>query len=108
MKFCTLEQPSRKLLYFIGFVFFVYTRELLEDQLDIIFIDKRAEYFEFIIFYTIGDLFCGFFVLIVSKRTQNENLEKKIKSIKKDDSGRIDLSKRNSLIYNNTQMNYKE
>ena len=103
MKFCTLEQPSRKLLYFIGFVFFVYTRELLEDQLDIIFIDKRAEYFEFIIFYTIGDLFCGFFVLIVSKRTQNENLEKKIKSIKKDDSGRIDLSKRNSLIYNNTQ-----
>ncbi len=103
MKFCTLEQPSRKLLYFIGYVFFAFIKELLEDQLDIIFHDKSAKYFEFIIFYNIGDLLCGFFVLIINRTTQDENIEKKTKNIKKNDTGRIDLSRKNSLIYNNAQ-----
>ncbi len=86
MNFCSLEKPSIKLLYFIGFAFFVYIRELLEDKLDIIFIDKRAEYFEFTIFFTSGDLFCGFFALIISKRTKEKNKDKNQKKNKKKDS----------------------
>ena len=101
MNFCSLEKPSIKLLYFIGFAFFVYIRELLEDKLDIIFIDKRAEYFEFTIFFTSGDLFCGFFALIISKRTKEKNKDKNQKKNKKKDSdnGKIDLAKNNVLIY---------
>ena len=99
MNFCSLEKPSIKLLYFIGFAFFVYIRELLEDKLDIIFIDKRAEYFEFTIFFTAGDLFCGFFELIINKKKKKENKDKKQNKNKNKDNDKIDLAKNNVLIY---------
>lgn len=110
---CSLEPPSLKLLYFIGYIIFLFLREILKERIDLIFKDKKVEYFELRIFYTIGDLFCGFFALIVKKRTKNkknhiiQNNYDKIQKPKKTSSNKIDLSKKNPLIYNNNESGLK-
>jgi hypothetical protein len=63
MSFCILEPPSKKMLYFLGYIVFAYIRELFEYQLNDIFKKKEAQFFEFAYFYTIGDLICGLLVL---------------------------------------------
>ena len=103
MKCCTFGAPSKKILYFIGIFIFIFLKELLEyKEIDCLFKDKRAQYFESIIFYTIGDLLSGFFALIVKKRT-NIKIEKNLKNHKKINSGKIDLSKKTPLIYKRTE-----
>ena len=64
MKFCIFEAPSKKMLYFLGYIVFAYIRELIEFKLNEIFKNKKAQFFEFTYFYTIGDLSCGLFILI--------------------------------------------
>ena len=98
MGFCTLEPPSIKIIYFIGYISFAFLREKLEDKLDLIFLDKRAEYFEFTIFYTLGDLLCFFFALIVKKRTLSKKIE--IKKQPKKSSNKININIDTTLIYN--------
>ena len=64
MKCCIFEAPSKKMLYFLGYIIFAYIRELIEFKLNEIFKNKKAQFFEFTYFYTIGDLSCGLFILI--------------------------------------------
>jgi hypothetical protein len=105
MNLCTLEPPSEKYLYCIGFVIFVTIKFLLEDRIDKIFIDSRAKNFELIIIFAIGDLLCGFFVLIMNiKNKSNDILPIKEKKIP---SGKIDLAERNALIFNNNRSKLK-
>ena len=99
MSLCTLQPPSKKILYFLFFIILIYLKGLLEKKIDDIFLDKRALYFESTIFYTIGDLLCGFLVLIVKKRTTNKKIEAKPIKNKKIPSGKIDLAEKNALIY---------
>ena len=74
MSLCTLQPPSKKILYFLFFIILIYLKGLLEKKIDDIFLDKRALYFESTIFYTIGDLLWGFLALIVKKRTTNKKI----------------------------------
>ena len=99
MSLCTLQPPSKKILYFVFFIIFIYLKNLLEKKIDKIFSDKRALYFESTIFYTLGDLLCGFFALIVKKRTTNKKIESKPLKKKKIPSDKIDLVEQNALIY---------
>jgi len=64
MKCCIFEAPSKKMLYFLGYIAFAYIRELFENQLSKIIKKKEAQFFEFTYFLTLGDLICGLFVII--------------------------------------------
>ena len=64
MKFYIFEPPSKKMLYFLGYIAFAYIRELFENQLSEIIKKKEAQFCEFTYFLTLGDLICGLFVFI--------------------------------------------
>ena len=98
----TVEPPSIKFLYFIFYIILGFMKELFEEKIGYFFVDPIAKYFEFTIIYTIGDLLCGFFALIVKKRTNSGTIEEKPIVKKKINSGKIDLSEKNTLIYNKT------
>lgn len=104
MSFCIFEPPSKKILYFLGYIIFAYIRELFEYKLDKIFLHKEVQFFEFAFFYTIGDLLCGLLVLIINKRTDsikidgNENSKNDLK---------YNSTMNNTLIFNDSQSNSK-
>ena len=101
MSILVFAPPSKKVLFFVGFIFFSYTKELLQDiKIDILFSDRRAEYFELNIFYTIGDLLSGFFELIIKKRINNKDVGQKPFHVKIP-SGKIDLTTISPLIFTN-------
>ena len=70
-----LETPSKKILYFLGYVLFACIRETLEILLDRRIANKQAQYFEFALSYSVGDLFCGILVYIVKKRTDSRKID---------------------------------
>ena len=104
MKICIFEPPSKKLLYFLGYIVLAYIRELFEYQLNDIFKRKEAQFFEFAFFYTIGDLICGLFVLIINKRTDSIKIDE-------NETSKNDLkytsSMKKSLIFNDSQSDLK-
>ena len=103
MSFFVFAPPSKKILFFIGFIFFAYIKELLQDKkIDFLFVDRRAEYFELTIFYSIGDLLSGFFALIVKKRTYTIDIGQNPTHIKIP-SGKVDLTKLSPLIFENNK-----
>lgn len=104
MKFCIFEPPSKKLLYYLGYIVFAYIRELFEYQLNHIFEKKEAQFFEFAFFYTIGDLICGLLVLIIKKRSDSVKIEETENS--KNDL-KYTSSMKNSLIFNDNQSNLR-
>ena len=100
MGFCILESPSKKVFYFISFIISLFIKGLLEKQINKIFKDKRARYFELTIFYSIGDLLCGFLALIVIKRSRSKNIERKsTKKKEKMPSDKINLAEKNALLF---------
>ena len=104
MKFCIFEAPSKKILYFLGYIVFAYIRELFEYLLNDIFKRKEAQFFEFAFFYTIGDLICGLFVLIINKRTDSIKID--VNENSKNDL-KYTSTMKNSLIFNDSQSNLK-
>ena len=107
MALCSIEPPSEKYIYFLGFITFVTFKYLLEDKIDKIFIDRRAEYFELIIVFTIGDLLCGFFVLIMEIRTKYKDNEIIPLKPRQTPSGKINLAEKNALIFHNNDSKLK-
>ena len=100
MGFCILESPSKKVFYFVSFIISLFIKGLLEKQINKIFKDKRARYFELTIFYSIGDLLCGFLALIVIKRSRSKNTERKsTKKKEKMPSDKINLAEKNALLF---------
>ena len=103
MSFCIFEPPSKKMLYFLGYIVFAYIRELFEYQLNDIFKKKEAQFFEFAFFYTIGDLICGLLVLIIKKRTDSAKIDG---NTSKNDL-KCSSTMKNSLIFNDSQSDLK-
>ena len=104
MKFCIFEPPSKKMLYYLGYIVFAYIRELFEYQLNGIFKKKEAQFFEFAFFYTIGDLICGLLVLVIKKRTDSVKINE-TESSKND--VKYTSSMESSLIFNDSQSNLR-
>ena len=102
---CSLEPPSKKIIYFISFILFINVKNYLEEKIRDIFSDRRAKNFEFTILYSIGDLLSGFFVLIVKKRTNSKIIDSKPIKKKKVSSNKINLLEKNELLYNKREPN---
>ena len=109
MVYCILEPPSKKLIYFLGYIIFAYIREILEGFLNGSFNNKGAKFFEFAISYTIGDLICGLFVLIIKKRTDSAKIDEmpKFQNSLKNCKSITDLNKKNSLIFTDEESEIK-
>ena len=109
MNCCILEAPSKKLIYFIGYIIFSYIKELIERLLDKRFDHKKAQYFDFSIFYTIGDLICGLFVYIIKKRTDSAKIDEmpKIQKTLRTSLGATDLPEKHFLIFNDEESEIK-
>jgi hypothetical protein len=109
MAACIIEPPSKKILYFCGYIIFVYIKEKIEDHFDLIYNNVVSEDFELSILYTIGDLFCGIFSYIVKERTKSVKIDIKPKSTNssKNTNGKISLTDINPLIYNDEERKIK-
>lgn len=109
MTVCIIEPPSKKILYFCGYIIFVYVKEKIEDHLDLIYNNVISEDFELSILYTIGDLLCGIFSYIVKERTKSIKIDTQPKSTNnsKNSNGKINLSEINPLIYNDEERKIK-
>ena len=109
MAIFTIQSPSKKILYFCGYIISVYVKEKIEDHLDLIYKNVVSEDFELSILYTIGDLLCGIFSYIIKKRTNSVKIDIKSKNTKnsKNSDGKINLSDLHSLIYNDEERKIK-
>ena len=109
MAVCIIEPPSKKILYFCGYIIFVYIKEKIEDHLDLIYNNVVSEDFELSILYTIGDLLCGIFSYIIKERTQSVKIDIQPRSTNssKNTSGKINLIDINPLIYNDEERKIK-
>ena len=109
MAVCTIEPPSKKILYFCGYIIFVYIKEKIEDHFDLIYNNVVSEDFELSILYIIGDLLCGIFSYIIKERTKSIKLEIQPKSINnsKNTNNKINLNDINPLIYNDEERKIK-
>ena len=102
---CSLEPPSKKIIYFISFILFINVKNILEEKINEIISDRRTKNFEFTILYSIGDLLSGFFVLIVKKRTNSRIIDSKPIKKKKISSNKINLLEKNELLYRQKEPN---
>ena len=109
MAICIIEPPSKKILYFCGYIVFVYIKEKIEDHLDLIYNNVISEDFELSILYTIGDLLCGIFSYIIKIRTKSAKIDIQPKSINNSNNtnDKINLNNINPLIYNDEEREIK-